>query len=88
MSKVKVYTSTYCPYCHAAKGLLSRKGIEYLEIDLSRNLELRIELVEKHKWRTVPIILVNDELIGGYEELVDLERKGELDSILAIEIEE
>ena len=87
MTKVQVYTSTYCPYCHAAKGLLSRKGVEFIEIDLGTDHELRIELVEKHKWRTVPIILINDELIGGYEELVDLERKGELDGILELEIE-
>ena len=86
--KVEVYTSTYCPYCHAAKGLLSRKGVEFEEIDLSTNHELRIELVEKHKWRTVPIILINDELIGGYEELADLERKGELDGLLSIEVQE
>ncbi len=88
LTKVEVYTSTYCPYCHAAKGLLSRKGVEFREIDLSTDHELRIELVEKHKWRTVPIILINDELIGGYDELAELERKGELDNILAIEIEE
>ena len=88
LTKIEIYTSTYCPYCHAAKGLLSRKGVEYVEIDLSTDHELRIQLVDKHKWRTVPIILINDELIGGYEELADLERKGELDGILAIEIEE
>ena len=88
LSKVKVYTSTYCPYCHAAKGLLSRKGVDYVEIDLSTDHELRIELVEKHNWRTVPIILINDELVGGYDELVELERKGELDRLLAIEIED
>jgi glutaredoxin len=47
-----------------------------------------MKLVEKHKWRTVPIIIINDNLVGGYEELIALERKGELDQLLAIEIEE
>ncbi len=88
LTKIEIYTSTYCAYCHAAKGLLTKKGVEYTEIDLTSNHELRIELVDKHKWRTVPIILVNDELVGGYDELVELERKGELNQLLEIEIEE
>lgn len=88
MTKVEVYTSTYCAYCHAAKGFLQNKGIEYIEIDLTNNHELRIELVEKHSWRTVPIIIINGKLIGGYQELVALERQGELDELLTIEIED
>ncbi|MGB2692429.1 MAG: glutaredoxin 3 [Thermodesulfobacteriota bacterium] len=88
MTKIKIYTSTYCGYCNAAKGLLKNKGVEFMEIDLTSDHELRIKLVEKHKWRTVPIIIINDNLVGGYDELVALERKGELDQLLEIEIEE
>lgn len=88
LTKVEIYTSTYCAYCHATKGLLTKRGVEYVEIDLTSDHEKRAELVEKHKWRTVPIILINDELVGGYNELVELERKGELDRLLAIEIQE
>lgn len=88
MTKIEIYTSTYCGYCNAAKGFLRNKGIEFTEVDLTRDHELRIKLVEKHNWRTVPIIIINDNLIGGYQELVALERKGELDQLLAIEIEE
>lgn len=88
LTKVEVYTSTYCAYCHAAKGFLKNKGVEFMEIDLTSDHELRIELVEKHKWRTVPIIIINDNFIGGYDELVALERKGELDQLLEIKIEE
>jgi len=88
LTKVEIYTSTYCAYCHAAKGLFKKKGVEYTEINLSTDRELRIKLLEKHKWRTVPIILINDNLIGGYHELVDLERRGELDQLLAIEAED
>jgi glutaredoxin 3 len=84
--KVEIYTSTYCAYCYAAKALLNKKGVEFTEINLSRDPELRIKLVEKHNWRTVPIIVINGNLIGGYEELVELERRGELDQLLSVEI--
>ena len=83
MTKVKIYTSTYCGYCNAAKGILIQKGIEFVEIDLSKDHELRISLLEKHSWRTVPIITINDNLVGGYFELLALERKGELDKLLS-----
>lgn len=86
MSKIKIYTSTYCGYCNAAKGLLKNKGVEFVEVDLTTDHELRIELVEKHNWRTVPMIIINDNLVGGYDELVALERTGELDQMLEIEI--
>lgn len=82
MSKVHIYTSTYCGYCNAAKNILNNKRIEFVEIDLSSDHELRVKLYQKHKWRTVPIIVINDRLIGGFHELLALERKGDLDSIL------
>lgn len=85
MIKVEIYTSNYCGYCNAAKALLAKKGVEYREVNLSKDHELRIKLVEKHNWRTVPMILINDSLIGGYYELVALERRGELDQLLSIE---
>jgi len=88
LTKVEIYTSAYCAYCYAAKAFLAKKGVEYTEVNLSKDHELRVKLVEKHKWRTVPIIIINDDLVGGYHELVELERTGELDQLLAIEVEE
>ena len=85
MRKVEIYTSTFCGYCRAAKSLLIKKGVEYIEIDLASDPQLRVELVEKHKWRTVPIIVINDELVGGYFELLELEKKGALDELLGSE---
>lgn len=76
-----IYTTKTCPYCNAAKAMLSGKGIEYEEIDLTQNPEERVKLSEKHNWRTVPLILKNGELIGGFNELEDLARKGGLDSV-------
>jgi len=85
LTKVEIYTNTFCSYCNAAKGILKNKGVEFVEIDLSDNYELRIKLHEKHNWRTVPIIVINDTLVGGYHDLVTLDRKGELDRLLEIE---
>ena len=82
LAKVHLYTTTHCPYCRAAKSLLEQKGVEFEEIDLTYDLEKRKLLVEKHKLRTVPIIMINEELIGGYDQLVELERTNKLDELL------
>ncbi len=82
MSKVKIYTTSYCPYCKRAKSLLDSKGADYEEINLTSDTELRVELEKKYNWRTVPMILIDDELIGGFDELAKLERSKELDKLL------
>ncbi len=82
MNKVQIYTSSYCPYCIRAKQLLDSKGIEYDEVNLDKNPEKKIETMQKLNWRTVPIILIGDELIGGYDQLVSLERANKLDELL------
>lgn len=83
MSKVIIYTSTFCGYCTAAKSLLSSKGISFEEINLSATPELRHELVAKWNWRTLPLILVNEELVGGFRELAILENQNKLDALLS-----
>jgi glutaredoxin 3 len=82
MNKVIVYTSTFCGYCFAAKSLLSKKGIQFEEINLSKSPESREEVMEKWGWRTVPLIIINDKLIGGFRELALLESQNKLDSYL------
>ena len=83
MSSVTIYTSFYCTYCRRAKRLLERKQVDYEEIRLDEDAEKRKELVEKLNWRTVPMIFVNEQFVGGYDELSALERSGELDHMLA-----
>jgi glutaredoxin 3 len=84
VSKVEVYTTNYCPYCHGAKALLARKGVAFEEIDVTDDPELRAKMVERAGGRrTVPEIFVNDRIIGGFDELRALESTGELDAILA-----
>lgn len=83
MKKVKIYTTSYCPYCKRAKSLLDSKGTEYEEINLTNDPDERVSLSKKYNWRTVPMILINDQLIGGFDELAKLERSSELDKLLS-----
>jgi len=83
MAQVVIYTTRICPYCVRAKQLFQRKGIDYQEIDVSLDHDLRIKLVERTKQRTVPQIFINDQHIGGCDDLYALERQGALDPLLA-----
>jgi len=84
MAKVQVYTTPYCAFCVRAKMLLERRGVEFEEIDVSGDPELRTKLVEMSGGRrTVPQIFVNDAIIGGYEELMALDDAGKLDDLLS-----
>ncbi|MBI4412228.1 MAG: glutaredoxin 3 [Deltaproteobacteria bacterium] len=82
MPKITVYTTTYCPYCAAAKTLLKNKKAKFEEINVEGNEEKRKWLRETTGQMTVPQIFINDKPIGGYRELVGLEQKGELDGLL------
>ena len=66
-----------------AKQLFQRKGIAYEEIDVSLDNDLRLQLVARTKQRTVPQIFINDQHIGGCDDLYALERQGALDPLLA-----
>jgi len=83
MTKVVVYTTQYCPYCVQAKTLLRHKGVPFDEIDVGGDDELRTKMIEASGRRTVPQIFINDQPIGGFEELRSLEEQGELDRLLA-----
>ena len=87
MSSVTIYTSSYCNYCRRAKRLLETKQLDYKEVRLDEDAEKRKELVEKLNWRTVPMIFVNKQFIGGYDELAALERSGELDRLLGAAVQ-
>lgn len=83
MAEVVIYSTTVCPYCVRAKQLLERKGIPYKEINLSNEApEARIELMQRTNHRTVPQIFINDQFIGGFDQLYALEREGKLEELL------
>jgi glutaredoxin 3 len=83
MASITVYSTRFCPYCTAAKNLLSAKGAEYNEIAVDSDPQLRLEIAERSGQRTVPPIWINDAHIGGYSELAALETSGALDSLLS-----
>jgi len=84
VARVEVYTTQFCPFCVRAKSLLKRKGVAFEEIDVGDDPELRDRMVERAGGRrTVPEIFVNDQIIGGYDELKALDDAGGLDPLLA-----
>ncbi len=83
MSQVIIYTSAWCPYCIRAKQLLTSKGINFQEITVDGKLELRAEMEEKAGSDTVPQIWINEQHIGGCDDLFALEQAGKLDPLLA-----
>ena len=83
MTQIDIYTTRFCPYCHAAKRLLSRKGVAFTEIDVSGDPKGRSEMVERASGRmTVPQIFIGSTHVGGYDDLYALDRAGKLDSLL------
>lgn len=82
MTKVEIYTKKYCPYCIKAKALLTSKGIEFAEFEISFDQALQAEMQRRSKGVTVPQIFIDGSHIGGSDELLDLERAGELDPLL------
>ena len=80
---VEIYTTFTCPYCVRAKHLLERKGVQYIEHDVSGGGPKRAEMVaRKPDARTVPQIFINGAAIGGSDDLYALEAAGKLDALL------
>jgi glutaredoxin 3 len=77
-----MYTTLICPYCIRAKMLLKAKGVAFEEINVSGDHEKRAWLVQTTGRRTVPQIFINDESIGGFDEMRALDVAGELDKKL------
>jgi len=84
MKTVEIYTSPLCGFCHAAKRLLSQKGIDFSEVDVLANPERKPEMIQRaNGGRTVPQIFIDDIHVGGCDDLYEMERKGALDKLLA-----
>lgn len=82
MPKVEIYTTPICPYCHAAKSLLERKGVTFEEITVTEP-GLRAMMTDRaHGRRTVPQIFIGETHVGGYDDMAALERAGKLDPLL------
>ena len=82
MSAIVMYTTGFCPYCVAAKNFLKNRGNTWHEVRVDADPVRRAEMIERACRTSVPQIFVGDHHVGGYEELVALERSGELRAIL------
>jgi glutaredoxin 3 len=83
MVPVEIYTTTYCSYCEWAKELLIRKGVEFKEIDVGGDRELRAAMTARANGRsTVPQIFIGATHVGGCDELYALDDAGQLDPLL------
>jgi glutaredoxin 3 len=81
--KIEVYSTGYCPYCVSAKNLLKSKGLEWTEVMVDTDPARRDEMLQRSGGRrTVPQIFINDQPVGGCDELHALEESGRLDSLL------
>ncbi|HUS25570.1 MAG TPA: glutaredoxin 3 [Candidatus Binatia bacterium] len=81
--KVRMYTTRYCPFCVMAKRLFQHKGVAVEEIAVDADPSLRQKIVQETGRRTVPVIFIGDEHVGGFDEVAALERQGRLDPLLA-----
>jgi glutaredoxin 3 len=84
MKAIEIYTTPLCGYCHAAKRLLTQKGVTFTEFDVSRDPELRAVMTKRSNGgRTVPQIFVGETHVGGCDDLYALDKAGKLDPLLA-----
>jgi glutaredoxin 3 len=83
MTRIRMYSTTWCGYCIRAKALLERRGLEYEEIVMDDDPAFRQKLLEMTGRWTVPQIVIDEVPIGGYTELWCLERDGRLDELAA-----
>lgn len=84
MQPVEIYTSPLCGFCHAAKRLLTKKGVTFSEIDVLRHPDRRVEMIQRANGRsTVPQIFIGSTHVGGCDDLYDLEADGKLDALLS-----
>ena len=82
MAKVEIYTKSWCPFCANAKEHLERKGVPYVEIDVTTESIKELEMVNRSARHTVPQIFIDDYHLGGNDDLVRAENIGRLDWLL------
>lgn len=84
MPAITIYSKQTCPYCDMAKRLLASKGQTWTEIDVEADARRRDEMIERSGRRTVPQIWIGERHVGGFDDLAELERAGQLDALLGI----
>jgi glutaredoxin 3 len=83
VAPVTLYTTEACPFCTSAKALLGKRGIAYEEINLARDPDGRARLQERTGMYTFPQIMIGEQTLGGFTELLAADRAGKLSELLA-----
>ncbi len=85
MAKVEIYTWQFCPFCMRAKTLLEKKGVHYIEHCIDGDNQAREDMANRSNNRTtVPQIFINDQGIGGCDDLYELEQNNQLNVLLGL----
>ncbi len=85
MANIEIYTSPFCGFCYRAKLILNDKGVDYIEVDIISQPKRHSEMIGRAGGlQTVPQIFIDNQHIGGCDELYELEAKDKLDSILDV----
>ena len=82
MPDILIYSTAVCPYCVAAKNFLTMRGLPYRELRIDLDTEARTTMMNKSQRRSVPQIFINDTHIGGFDDLVALDKAGKLEALL------
>jgi len=80
--KIELYGSDRCAYCTAARMLLKKKGLQFTDIPVAEDAEAHAEMRRRSGASSVPQIMINDQPVGGFDELYELEESGDLDKLL------
>jgi glutaredoxin 3 len=83
MNKITVYTTEPCGFCRQAKALLSKRGLSYDEINLAMNADGRAELAQRTGMMTFPQVIIGDQVVGGFTELLSADQSGRLAELVA-----
>ncbi len=83
MAKIDVYTQPWCPYCSRVVQLLTKKGVAFHEIDAPHGTAERADALQRSGRTTMPQVFVDGRSLGGCDDMLALDRSGQLDTILA-----
>lgn len=82
MADILIYSSAFCPYCVAAKNFLKARGLEWRELRIDTDADARQAMMSKTQRTSVPQIFINDTHVGGFDDMVALDRAGEFQPLL------
>jgi glutaredoxin 3 len=83
MAAVTIYTTDPCSFCARVKGMLTSRGVDYSEVNLTKDPAGRLELVQKTGMMSFPQVIVGEKLVGGFNELLAAEQDGRLEELLS-----